>query len=83
MTLIVGALCEDGAVIAADRQVSHGSLGQTTVGYPGNKVFEHEDMIYAISGAVSLAQQVGNVLISNWGNCKSNNYFDIVPHLQE
>jgi hypothetical protein len=38
MTLLVGVLCSNGAVIAADRQAMHGAMGQMTVGQAVTKV---------------------------------------------
>lgn len=83
MTLLVGVLCENGAVIAADRQVTHGALGNLTVGYPGNKVHDFGgDLIYAVSGPVSLGQQLGNLFETKYPSIKGSHYFKIVPGLQ-
>src|ERR1700733_14553682 len=38
MTLLVGIVCQDGAVIAADKQTTHGSMGGMTVGMPTTKI---------------------------------------------
>jgi ParB-like chromosome segregation protein Spo0J/20S proteasome alpha/beta subunit len=84
VTLLVGILCQDGVVIAADRQVSHGALGVTTVGTPGNKIIEiGGDSLFAFSGPVGLAQQVGNVFVANHDGMKGAKYFDAVPELQK
>lgn len=83
MTLLVGIVCEDGAVIAADRQVSHGALGTPTVGMVGNKVFDFGgDLIYAVSGPISLAQQLGNVFTAQYAAMKRSPYFGVVQGLQ-
>lgn len=58
MTLIVGVLCEDGCVIGADRQATHGAMGQQTVGQPTTKVKIIEgNTLIATSGKVGMGQQ--------------------------
>jgi hypothetical protein len=58
MTLLIGILCSDGAVIAADRQASHGALGTTTVGQQVTKVsIIGPDVLFACSGRVGMGQQ--------------------------
>jgi hypothetical protein len=60
MTLLVGILCPDGVVIATDRQVTHGTMGITTVGQAGTKaaIIRKGQSIYASAGAVGLGQQM-------------------------
>jgi 20S proteasome alpha/beta subunit len=58
MTLLIGVLCSDGAVIAADRQASHGSLGTMTVGQPVTKITTvGPDLLFASSGRIGMSQQ--------------------------
>lgn len=58
MTLVVAVLCQDGAVIAADRQVTHAALGRKTVGQPGTKVEIIDNKIaFASYGPISLGQE--------------------------
>ena len=63
MTLVIALLCDDGAVIAADRQVTHGALGRKTVGQAGTKVEIVEDkFIFASSGPISLSQEIQDAI---------------------
>lgn len=58
MTLLVGVLCEHGAVIASDRQASHGVMGNQTVGLPVTKVrILGTSTLFASSGPIGLSQQ--------------------------
>jgi 20S proteasome alpha/beta subunit len=84
MTLLVGILCEGGAVIAADRQVSHGSLGRLTVGHAATKIHKLADTIlFASSGPVGLGQQLAHVFENNAANITARSYFSIMPQLQQ
>ena len=58
MTLIIGILCSDGALIAADRQITLGSMGQMTVGQAGTKVeiLDH-NVLFALTGYTGLGQE--------------------------
>ena len=38
MTLIVGVRCQDGVVLAADQQATHGVFGAPTIGQPVEKI---------------------------------------------
>lgn len=59
MTLLVGILSTEGVVIATDKQVSHGALGNFTVGQPGSKAeIIGGQALYASSGPVSVGQQI-------------------------
>lgn len=58
MTLIVGILCSDGVVIAADSAATMGSLGNRTVIQPTKKLeIISERMVLGVSGAVGLGQK--------------------------
>lgn len=45
MTLLVGIVCQGGAVIAADKQTTHGSMGGMTVGLPTTKIKPIKDKV--------------------------------------
>jgi hypothetical protein len=63
VTLLVGVLCSNGAVIAADRQATHGAMGQHTVGQSVTKVqVLHGEALYATSGHKGLGQQLCAVM---------------------
>ncbi len=58
MTLIVGILCRDGAVIAADQQSTHGS----GVGQPTTKIrILDSGILFAASGDVGMGQQIERI----------------------
>ncbi len=84
MTLLVGILCEGGAVIAADRQASHGALGTTTVGHETPKIRKLSDTIlFAASGPVGLGQHLAHLVSSNATLVAQNPYFGALPQLQQ
>jgi 20S proteasome alpha/beta subunit len=59
MTLLVGVLCSNGAVIAADRQLTHGAMGALTVGQAATKVhILDKKILFGSSGHVGLGQQL-------------------------
>ena len=59
MTLLVGILTAEGVAIATDRQVSHGAMGQITVGQAGSKTeVVNGQALYASSGPISVGQQI-------------------------
>ncbi len=59
MTLLIGILCTDGAVIAADRQATHGNAGQPTIAQPVSKVTPiGGNILFAVSGHIGLGQQL-------------------------
>jgi 20S proteasome alpha/beta subunit len=63
MTLLVGILCQNGAVIAADKQTTHGSLGGMTVGLPTTKIKSVKDKaLLASSGYRGLGMQLAAAL---------------------
>lgn len=58
MTLLIGILCSDGAVISADRQASHGAMGTVTVGQPVTKITTiGPDLLFGSSGRIGMSQQ--------------------------
>lgn len=64
MTLLVAILCDDGAVIAADKQTSHGTgLSGVTVGHSTTKIqaLKHNVLI-ASSGHRGLGQQFASAV---------------------
>ena len=83
MTLLVGIWCEGGAVIAADRQASHGSFGQQTVGHETPKIHKLNDtVLFAASGPVGMGQHLAHVFSANSPGIAGNNYFDVLPSMQ-
>jgi Proteasome subunit len=59
VTLLVGVLCSNGVVIAADHQATHGGMGQQTVGQSVTKVqVINGEALYATSGHKGLGQQL-------------------------
>jgi 20S proteasome alpha/beta subunit len=66
MTLSVGILCSDGAVIAADKQTTHGSLGLQTVGKNSTKITMIRDRaLVASTGHRGLSQQFCHAIEQN------------------
>ena len=79
MTILVGIHSEEGAVIAADRQITHGNL----VGMPSSKVrCLNDGTIFAASGPVGLGQQVEFVLSSAYGKFAKQMYAASAIELQ-
>lgn len=79
MTLLVGVLCKDGAVIAADRQVSAANLGM-----PARKISilgSRSVSAFAASGDVALGQRIQAVVSKQVDRVVSQNYADIVPEM--
>lgn len=84
MTLLVGVLCSNGAVIAADRQASHGAFGQLTVGQPATKIkVIEQDVLFASSGAIGLSQQFSHIVEFEHPQFKNWNYQSLVTLLQK
>ena len=84
MTLLVGVLCSNGAVIAADRQATHGALGQQTVGQSVTKVqVIHDEALYATSGHKGLGQQLCAVVERKQLEFKNQGYAPNILKLQE
>nr|WP_280948356.1 hypothetical protein [Mesorhizobium sp. LSJC265A00] len=68
-------MTKDGAVIAADRQASHGALGQSTVGQPTTKIDAlSENILYASSGPVGLGQQFRAVITGDSKEIPNRSY---------
>lgn len=84
MTLIVGVYCDDGVVISADRQATHGIFGSTTIGHPVTKIYQlGDDGLFAASGPLGLAQQIKDKIESEYGELKSKIFRDAVPQFQK
>jgi 20S proteasome alpha/beta subunit len=84
MTLLVGILCENGAVIAADRQTTHGtSLSGVTVGKSANKIsLVSGEMLLACSGYRGLGQQLSGEL-EGMKNFHAQRRGDVAKKIQE
>lgn len=84
MTLLVGVLCSNGAVIAADRQATHGAMGQQTVGQSVTKVrVLHGEALYATSGHNGLGQQLCAVVEGKQPEFKNQRYDANIVKLQD
>ena len=84
MTLLVGVLCSNGAVIATDRQATHAAMGQPTVAQSVTKVrLINGEALYASSGPVGLGQQLGAIVESKQQEFKNQRYDAYVTKLQE
>ena len=84
MTLLVGVLCKNGTVIAADRQATHGALGQSTVGQSVTKVqVINGEALYATSGHKGLGQQLCAIVDSKQPEFKNQGYDRVIAKLQE
>ena len=84
MTLLVGVLCSNGAVIAADRQATHGALGQQTVGQSVTKVqVIRGEALYATSGHKGLGQQLCAIVEGKQQEFKNQGYDRNIAKLQE
>ncbi len=83
MTLVVGILCTDGIVVAADQQAQHGALGQPTVGQPMTKVeIIGTDTLFAASGHIGLAQQLAAVIERTRDRFDNQAYHGAIKHVQ-
>jgi 20S proteasome alpha/beta subunit len=84
VTLLAGVLCSNGAVIAADRQATHGTMGQPTVGQSVTKVqVLHGAALYATSGHKGLGQQLCAVVDGKQPEFKNQRYDANIVKLQE
>lgn len=84
MTLLIGILCTDGIVIAADRQATHGAAGQTTIAQPVTKVTPiNGDTLFATSGHVGLGQQLTSEIEKRAGQFRNQRYHATIKHVQE
>ena len=67
MTLIIGILCKDGVVVAADSAATYGALGQPTISQLTKKIsIIDNSVIVACSGAVGLAQRFETEIKQLW-----------------
>jgi hypothetical protein len=84
MTLLVGIVCEGGAVIAADRQASHGVYGNVTVGHQVSKInIIGGNTLFASSGPVGLSQQFANVIQGELAQFRNRNYAGMATLLEK
>ena len=84
MTIVVGILCSDGIVIAADRQATHGTMGQPTVGQAVTKVrIIRDDALFAISGHLGLGQQLAAIVEDKRQEFRNQPYDKSIAKLQE
>jgi len=62
VTLVVGVLCSDGAVLAADRQATDAAAGMPTIAHSVTKIAKiGSDCLFAFSGGVGLGQQICDI----------------------
>jgi 20S proteasome alpha/beta subunit len=84
VTLLVGVLCSNGAVVAADRQATHGAMGQQTVGQSVTKVqIIRGEALYATSGHKGLGQQLCAVVERKQPEFKNQGYASNITKVQE
>jgi 20S proteasome alpha/beta subunit len=84
VTLLVGVLCSNGAVLAADRQATHGAMGQQTVGQSVTKVqVIRGEALYATSGHKGLGQQLCAIVEGKQQEFKNQGYDRNIVKLQE
>jgi 20S proteasome alpha/beta subunit len=84
VTLLVGVLCSNGVVIAADRQATHGAMGQQTVGQSVTKVqVIRDEALYATSGHKGLGQQLCAIVEGRQPEFKNQGYDRNIVKLQE
>jgi Proteasome subunit len=84
VTLLVGVLCSNGVVIAADRQATHGGMGQQTVGQSVTKVqVINGEALYATSGHKGLGQQLHAVVDREQPGFKNQPYALNIFNLQQ
>jgi 20S proteasome alpha/beta subunit len=84
VTLLVGVLCSNGAVIAADRQATHGAMGQQTVGQSVTKVqVINGEALYATSGHKGLGQQLCAIVDGKQPEFKNQRYDANIVKLQD
>lgn len=84
MTLLVGILCTNGIVIAADRQAMHGTAGSPTVAQPATKVTPIDGKaLFATSGHVGLGQQLTAVIEKRLKEFGNHKYHAAIKHVQK
>ncbi|MCD6418396.1 hypothetical protein J7M00_06400 [bacterium] len=72
MTLIVGILCTDGVVMAADGAATLGYLGKSTIRQKHKKLkIIGNNAVLGVSGPVGLGQRFYSSISQNWGSIKS------------
>lgn len=83
MTLIVGIICADGIVIAADQQATHGAMGVPTVGQAVTKVrIVDANILFAGRGHVGLGQQLCSVIDRKKTDIRSKLYNYAIRDIQ-
>jgi hypothetical protein len=83
LTLLVGVLCKDGVVIAADRQATHGTLGQRTVGQAVTKIRTIGGTgLFASSGHLGLGQQLASIVEQKQPEFMNQPYDRFIAKLQ-
>ena len=86
MTLLIGILCSNGAVIAADKQATHGAFGMPTVGQSVTKISAIDGtVLFGSSGHLGMSQQF-EALISPWvneGYFAKNTYAIAISRVQQ
>jgi len=67
MTLIVGILCSDGVVMAADGAATYGAMGQMTMRRPMKKLtILHDSVILGLLGTTGMAQRFAGEISRAW-----------------
>lgn len=84
MTLLVGVLCTNGIVIAADQQLTHGTMGMQTIGQAITKVtVVGGNSLFASSGHHGLGQQLEAQVQANHAKYLKENYHTGIQVLQK
>jgi hypothetical protein len=84
MTLLVGILCTDGIVIAADQAVTFGpDVQRATIQHAACKIsIVADQVIIAMTGQVGLAQRYIDIFQSNWAQLAQAPTTDTLIHTQ-
>lgn len=84
MTLLVGVLCTNGIVIAADKQATHGAMGMQTIGQSITKInLVGTDTLFASSGRQGLGQQLEGVVRTKHSSFHKNDYHPAIQEVQK
>jgi 20S proteasome alpha/beta subunit len=84
VALLVGVLCSNGIVIAADRQATHGAMGQMTVGQSVTKIqVIRGEALYATSGHKGLGQQLCAIVEGKQPEFKNQRYDANINKVQQ
>lgn len=84
MTLVVGVICRDGIVLAADRQAQDGAGGIVTIGHAVTKItVVGTDSLFAFSGAVAVGQQLCNAAAQKHKEWAQSPVGKAIPDLQK